>query len=100
MERSGDLCSEGVLEETIPDVLGLCDRRPDAAVIHVMQGRVARSVRASVPDPRVLERGFHDVTIVDMEDSAEPAVSEADLYLLRRQWPVTAVHSMTWVQMI
>ena len=33
-----------------------------------------------------------------MEDTAEPAVSEADLSLLRRQWPVTAVQSMSWLQ--
>ena len=84
--------------QTISDVLGLCDRRPDAAVVRVMQGRDARSVRALIPDPWVLDRGFHDVTIVDMEESSEPAVSEADLSLLRCQWPVTAVQSMTWLQ--
>ena len=67
-------------------------------MIRVMQGHDARSVCALVTDPRVLERGFHDVTIVNMEDSAEPAVSEADLSLLRRQWPETAVQSMTWLQ--
>ena len=67
-------------------------------MIRVLQGRDARSVRALVPDPRVLERGFYDVAVVGMEDSAEPVVSEADIYLLRRQWPLTAVHSMTWMQ--
>ena len=94
------LHSEGVfeLEKTVPDVLGLCVRRPDAAVVRVMQGRDARSVRALIPDPRILERGFHDVTIVDMEETAEPAVSEADLSLLRRQWLVSAVQSMTWLE--
>ena len=72
---------EGVfeLEKTIPDVLGLCDWRPDAAVVRVMQSRDGRSVRALIPDPRDLDRGFHDVTIVDIEETAEPAVSEADL---------------------
>ena len=90
------LHSEGVfkLEKTIPDVLGLCDRWLDAAMVRVMQGRDARSVHALIPDPRVLERGF----IVDMENAAELAVSEADLSLLRRQWPVTPVQNMTWVQ--
>ena len=94
------LHSDGVfdLEKTVPDVLGLCGQRPDVAVVPVLQGCDARSVRALIPDPRVLERGFHDVTIDDMEDTAEPAVSEADLCLLRRQWPVTVVQSMTWLQ--
>ena len=55
-------------------------------------------MRALILDPRVLDRGFHDVTIVDMEESAEPAVSEADLSLFRCQWPVMAVQSMTWLQ--
>ena len=95
-----ELHSEGVfdLERTIPDVLGLCDRRPDAAVVRVMQGRDSRSVCALIPDPWVLDKGFHDVTIVDMEDTVEPMVSEADLCLLRRQWPLSAVQSMTWMQ--
>ena len=42
--------------------------------------------------------GFHDVTMIDMGDAAEPAVSEDDLSLLRRQWPVSAIQSMTWMQ--
>ena len=79
------LNSAGVfdLEKPIPDVFGLCDRRPDAAVVHVAQGRDARSVCVLVPDPRVLDNGFHDATIVDMGDTADPAVSEDDLSLLR-----------------
>ena len=70
------LHSDGVfdLEKTVPDVLGLCGRRPYAAVVRVMQGCDARSVRAFIP-----------------------AVSEADLSLLRRQWPVTVVQSLTWL---
>ena len=48
-----------------------------------------------VPDPQVLDNGFHDATIIDM---AEPAVSGNDLSLLRRQWPVSVVQSMTWMQ--
>ena len=55
------------------------------------------SLRALIPDPWVLERGFHDVTIVNMEDTAEPAVSEADLSLLWLQWPVTVMQSMIWL---
>ena len=36
--------------------------------------------------------------MVDMENTAEPAVSEADLSLLRHQWPVMVVQSMTYLQ--
>ena len=98
LEAHVQLHSDGVfdLEKTVPDVVGLCGRRPDAAVVRVMQGRDARSVCALIPDPWVLEGGFHDVTIVDMEDTAEPAGSETDLSL--RQWLVTVVQSMTWLQ--
>ena len=93
------LYSDGVFDlDTVPDVLGLCDRRPDAAVVRVLQGCDDRSVCALIPDPRVLDRGFHDVTIVDMEDTVEAAVSDADLSLLRFQWPVTVVQSLTWLQ--
>ena len=77
---------------------GLCDRRPDAAVVGVTQGRDDWSVRVLVPDSRVLDRGFHDATIIDMGDVTEPAVLEDDLSLLRRQWPVSAIQSMTWMQ--
>ena len=81
--------------DIVPDVLGLCGWRPDATVVSVLQGHDARSVCALIPDPQVLERGFYVATIVDMEDTVEPAVSEADLSLLRPQWPVTVVQSMT-----
>ena len=33
-----------------------------------------------------------------MGEMAEPPVSENDLSLLRRQWPVSVVQSMTWMQ--
>ena len=69
-----------------------------ATVVRVLQGRDVLSVHALIPDPRVLDREFHDVTIVDMEDTAEPVVLEADLFLLRLQWPVTVVQHMTWLQ--
>ena len=69
--------------DTVPDVLGLTGQRQEVAVVHVLQGRDERSVRALIPDPRVLDSGFHEVTIDDMEDSAEPAVSEDDLSLLQ-----------------
>ena len=32
-----------------------------------------------MPDPRVLDTDFHDATIVDMGNAAEPAVSRDDL---------------------
>ena len=93
------LHSDGVVGlDTVPDVLGLAGRRPEAAVVRVLQGRGVQNVRALIPDPRVLERGFHNATIVDMEDSAEPVVSEDDLSLLRLQWPVTVLWSMVWLQ--
>ena len=92
-----DLHSDGVVElDTVPDVLGLTGRRPGAAVVRILQGRDVRSVRAEcacLPDPRVLERGFHDVTIVDMGDLPEPSVSMDELSLLRRQWPATVLRN-------
>ena len=36
-----------------------------------------------VLDLRVVDWGFHDVTIVDMEDVSAPDISDADLSLLR-----------------
>ena len=77
---------DGVVDfdlDTVPDVLGLAGRRPEAAVIRVLQGRDQRSMHALIPDPRVEERGFHDVTIVDMGDLSEPLLSLDDLSQLR-----------------
>ena len=67
-------------------------------MVRVMQGRNDRSVRALVPDPRIIDSVFHDVTIVDMEDTPEPAISDSDLYLLRLQWPKSVVRDMTSAQ--
>ena len=56
------LHSDGVEKldlDTVPDVLDLTGRRPEAAVNRVLQGRDERSVRTLIPDPRVMERGFH-----------------------------------------
>ena len=73
------LHSDGVVDlDTVLNVLGLTGRRPEAAVVRVLQGRDERSVHAFIPDPRVLERGFHDVTIVDMDDLPVPSVSQDD----------------------
>ena len=63
-------------------------------MVRVLQGRDKRSVHTLIPDPRVRERGFHDVTIDEIEDSVEPAVSEDDLSLLRLQWSVTVLRRM------
>ena len=86
------------LEDEIQDVFGLYNRCPNAAGVRVTLGRDERSVRVLVPDSRVLDNGFHDTTIIDMGDMAEAAVSENDLSLLWRQWPVSVVQSMTWMQ--
>ena len=51
------LHSDGVVEldlDTVPDVLGLTGRQPEDAVVRVLQGRDERSVRALIPDPRVM----------------------------------------------
>ena len=72
--------------DTVPDVLGLIGRRPEAAVFRVLQGRDARSVRALILDLRVLE------------DLAEPSVFQDKLSLLRLQWPVTVLRNMVWLK--
>ena len=40
-----------------------------------------------MPDARGLDKGFHDVTIVDMDDEREPTVTPADMTHLRELWP-------------
>ena len=65
---------------------------------HILHGRDVRSVRALAPDPRSLERNFHDVTIVDMGELPEVAVFIADLFLLHEQWPPTVLRNMVWLQ--
>ena len=84
--------------DTVPDFLGLAGRQPEAAVIRVLQDRDQRSVHALIPDPRVEERGFHDVTIVDMGDLSEPSLSLDDLSQLRSQWLVSVLRSLVWLQ--
>ena len=59
---SADLVSLG----SFPDKVGLFDRRKDAAVSRILAGRDSRSVRFVVPDGRVVDRGYHDITVVDM----------------------------------
>ena len=93
------LDSDGVYElMTVPDVLGLHSRLPGAAVVKVLLGRDSGSVRALVPDPQVNDRGFHEVTLVDMGDTTGPDVSVVDLSLLRLQWPLLIANSLAWLQ--
>ena len=79
---------------TVPDVLGLHTRQPEVAVVKVLLGRDTRSVCALVPDPHVI----HDVTVLDMGDSVGPVVPVTDLSLLRLQWPVSIITSLSWLQ--
>ena len=66
--------------ESMPDVMGLRARQLGVAVIRVMTGRDSRRVWALVLDGNVLHRGFHDVTLVDMNhvDGSEVPVAELD----------------------
>ena len=53
------LHSDGVVDlGTVPDVLGLSGRRPESAVVMVLQGRDTRSVHPLIPDPRVWKEDF------------------------------------------
>ena len=72
---------------SFPDKFGLFGRRKDAAVSQILLGRDSRSVRFLVPDARGLDRSFHDVTVVDMEDEREPMVTLTDMTRLRELWP-------------
>ena len=51
-----------------------------------------------VPDGRVVDRGYHDVTVVDMEDEREPMVVLKDMTRLRELWPVEVFDHMKWYQ--
>ena len=82
--NSPDLISLG----PFPDKVGLFGHRIEAAMSRIMKGRDCRSVRFVVPDVRLVDRGFHDVTVVDMEDDREPTVVLKDMTRLRELWPV------------
>ena len=89
-----DIHSEGVVPlGSIPDVIGMSGRRPDAAESRILQGRDVRSVRVLVPDSRGLDQNFHDVTIVDMGDVPESSVSLQEL-----SWPPAVLRYMVWSQ--
>ena len=92
--NSTDLVSLG----SFPDKVGLFGRRKDAAVSRIMAGRDSRSVRFVVPDGRVVDRGYHDVTVVDMEEEREHIVVLNDMTRLRELWPVEVFDHMKWYQ--
>ena len=94
--NSPDLVSLG----SFPDKVGLFGRRKDAAVSRIMAGRDSRSVRFVVPDGRVVDRGYHDVTVVDMEEEREPMVVLNDMTRLRELWPVEVFDHMKWYQQL
>ena len=91
---SVDLVSLG----PFPDKVGLFGRRKDAAMSHIMRGRDSRSVRFVVPDGRLVDRGFHDVTVVDMEEEREPTIVRQDMTRLREIWPAEVFDYMKWRQ--
>ena len=91
---SADLVSLG----SFPDKVGLFGQRKDAAVSRILAGRDSRSVRFLVPDGCVVDRGYHDVTVVDMEDDREPMVVMKDMTRLRELWPVEVFYHMKWYQ--
>ena len=92
--NSTDLSSLG----SFPDKVGLFGRRKEAAVSCIMAGRDSRSVRFVVPDGRIVDRGYHDVTVVDMEEEREPMVVLSDMTRLRELWPVEVFDHMKWYQ--
>ena len=92
--NSAELVSLG----SFPDKVGLFGRRKDAAVSRILLGRDSRSIRFLVPDARGLDRSYHDVTVVDMEDEREPMVTLADMTRLRELWPPEIFNHMKWFQ--
>ena len=92
--NSTDLISLG----SFPDKVGLFGRRKEAAVSRIIAGRDSRSVRFVVPDGRVVDRGYHDVTVMDMEEEREPMVVLSDMTRLRELWPVEVFDHMKWYQ--
>ena len=63
-------------------------------MIKVMTGPNSQSVRVLIPDEKVVDQGFHDVTLIDMADADTPHVSVNDLSIPRLQWPVFGVSWM------
>ena len=94
-----DIYSVGVVPlGSVPDVVGLFGRRPNAAASRILQGRDSRSIRFLVPDSRGVDQNFHDVTVVDMGVVPETKVSFTELSLPRDEWPQAIFKHMTWHQ--
>ena len=55
-------------------------------------------MRVLVPDCRGVDQNFHDVTIVDMGEVPESAVSIPELSALSQQWPPAVLSHMGWRQ--
>ena len=91
---SAELVSLG----SFPDKVGLFGRRKDAAVSRILMGRDSRSMRFLVPDTCGVDRSYHDVTVVDMEDEREPMVVSTDMTRLRELWPAEVFSHMKWYQ--
>ena len=60
----------------------------------IIAGRDSRSVRFVVPDGRLVDRGYHDVTVVDMEEEREPMVVLSDMTRIRELWLVEVFDHM------
>ena len=48
-----------------------------------------------IPDTNMADRGFHDVTLLDMAEVVGPAVPVGDLTILQWQWPLSVVSGMS-----
>ena len=83
---------------SLPDKVGLFGRHKDAAVSRIIAGRDNRSVRFLVPDCRVVDRGYHDVTVVDMDEERQSMVVMKDMMRLRELWPVEVFDHIKWYQ--
>ena len=94
--NSTDLVSLG----SFPDKVGLFGRRKDAAVTRIVAGRDSRSVRFVVPDGRVVDSGYHDITVVDMEEERKPMAVLNDMTRLRELWPVEVFDYMKWYHQV
>ena len=76
-----------VLDTTyVPDVSGLRTQYPDAEPVKVIQVRAQECVCVLIPDAKVTDRGFHDVTLADMAR-------------MRRQWHTSVVSGMSQKQL-
>ena len=67
------------LDSDIPDVIGLRDMQPDAAVIKVMSIHDNCCMRVVIPDDHLGIDGFHEILIHDMEEEDPPFVALSDL---------------------